>query len=101
MLEPRAILVVVGAPKGTRLLGPLGHIAKLRLAAVGSRRKVVFFVAKLDRADLVVLQELLEAGEVTPVVDRRYELGEVADAFRYLEAGRARGKIVVTMAAGA
>jgi len=64
---------------------------------VGSSRKVVFFVAKLNRADMQVLRELLEAGKVKPVVDRRYELSDTADAFRYLGEGHARGKIVITV----
>ena len=97
VLNPQATLVIVGAPKGSRLLGPLGHIARVRLAALGSSRTAVFFIAKLTRADLEVLRELLEAGKVTPVVDKRYELSETADAFRYLGEGHARGKIVVTL----
>ena len=44
-----------------------------------------------------VLVELIEAGKIAPVIDRRYPLDEVADALRYLKAGRARGKIVITM----
>lgn len=70
---------------------------RLKLAALGSRRNVVFFVAQTNRADLLVLQELLAAGAVTPVVDRSYELSKTADAFRYLGEGHAQGKIVVTM----
>ncbi len=97
VLDPQAILVIVGAPKGNRLTGPLGHVAGLRLASVRSSQKVVFFVAKFNKADMVVLQELLEAGKVKPVIDRRYELSETADAFRYLEEGHARGKIVITV----
>jgi NADPH:quinone reductase-like Zn-dependent oxidoreductase len=97
VLNPQATLVIVGAPKGNRLLGPLSHIAKVRLAALRSRRNVVFFIAKLNKPDLEILRELLEAGKVTPVVDRRYELSETADAFRYLGDGHARGKIVVTL----
>ena len=46
---------------------------------------------------MVVLRELLEAGKVTPVIDRRYELSEIADAFRYLGEGHAQGKIVITV----
>ncbi len=95
--SPQATLVIVGAPKGNRLLGPLSHIVKVRLAAVRSSRKVVFFIAKLTKADLDVLRELLEAGTVTPVIDRRYELSEIADAFRYLGEGHARGKVVLTV----
>ena len=97
VLNPQATLVIVGAPKGNPLLGPLGHIVKVRLAAVRSSRKVVFFVAKLNQADMVVLRELLEAGKVTPVIDRRYELSEIADALRYLGEGHAQGKIVLAV----
>jgi NADPH:quinone reductase-like Zn-dependent oxidoreductase len=97
LLEPKATLVIVGAPKGSRLLGPLGHIVNIRLASLASSQRVVFFVAKLTRADMTVLRQLLEAGKVTPVVDRRYELSETADALRYLGEGHARGKIVVTV----
>jgi len=97
VLEPEATLVIVGAPKGNRLLGPLSHVVKLRLAAVRSSRKVVFFIAKFNRPDLALLGELLETGKVTPVIDRRYELTEVADAFRYLGEGHAQGKLVVTV----
>ncbi len=97
VLNPRATLVMVGAPKATRLLGPLGHIVKVRLAALRSSQRVVFFVAKFNKADMVVLRELLENGKVTPVIDRRYELSEVADALRYLGEGHAQGKVVLTV----
>jgi NADPH:quinone reductase-like Zn-dependent oxidoreductase len=97
VLGPRATLVVVGAPKGSRLLGPLGHVVKMLLGGLGSRRRAVFFVAKMNKADMGFLCELLEAGTVTPIIDRRYELAEIADAFRYLGEGHARAKIVVTV----
>ena len=97
VLNPQATVVIVGAPKGNRLIGPLGHILKELLAGLPSSRKVVWFVAKFNKADLVVLRELLEAGKVTPVIDRQYELSEIADAFRYLGEGHAQGKIVITV----
>jgi NADPH:quinone reductase-like Zn-dependent oxidoreductase len=97
VLAPRATLVIVGAPKGSPLLGPLSRIVKLRLAGVLSRRKVTFFIAKFNRPDLEVLRELLEAGTVTPAIDRRYELAEIADALRYLGEGHARAKVVVSL----
>ena len=97
VLDPQATFVMAGGPKTNRLLGPLGHLVKLRLAAVGSGRKVIFFIAKFNKADMLVLQELLESGKVTPVIDRRYELSEIADALRYLGEGHARGKIVITV----
>jgi NADPH:quinone reductase-like Zn-dependent oxidoreductase len=64
-----------------------------------SRRVVAPFLAKINKEDLVVLQELLEAGTITPVIDRRYQLSEVPEALRYLGEGHARGKIVVNVVA--
>jgi NADPH:quinone reductase-like Zn-dependent oxidoreductase len=97
VLEREAILVIVGAPKGNRLLGPLGHIVRLRLGSLRSSQKATFFVAKLLKEDLLVLRGLLEAGTVKPVVDRRFALSQAADAFRYLGKGHARGKVIVTI----
>ena len=45
----------------------------------------------------MVLKELIEGGKVTPVIDRTYALGDAPDAIRYLEAGRARGKVAITI----
>jgi len=97
VLEPEATLVFVGGPKKNRLIGPFGHIVAVRLAALRSGRKVTTFLANVNQAELAVLSELLEAGAVTPVIDRRYELREATDAFGYLEEGHARGKIVLTV----
>ena len=94
VLNPNAILVIVGA-EGSRLMGPLGHIAKVRLGALRGSQKAVFFVANFNGPDLAVLSDLLETGKVKPVVERRYELVEVADALRYMGEGHARGKIVI------
>jgi len=58
---------------------------------------MVFFLARLNKADLAVLREFLEAGKVTPVIDRTYSLGEAARAIGYLEEGHARGKVAITM----
>ena len=44
-----------------------------------------------------VLKELIEAGRITPVIDRTYPLSEVPEAIRYLEEGRAQGKVVITV----
>jgi NADPH:quinone reductase-like Zn-dependent oxidoreductase len=96
VLNPHATLVIVGGPKGA-LLGPLGHIAKVRLAALRGSQKAVFFVANFNGPDLDVLRELLESGKVTPVVEKRYELGEVADALRYMGDGHAQGKLVINI----
>jgi NADPH:quinone reductase-like Zn-dependent oxidoreductase len=96
VLNPHATLIMVGGPK-RKLAGPLGHIAKVRLAALHSSHKAVFFVAKFNGPDLDVLRELLESGNVKPVVEKRYELGDVADALRYVGEGHAQGKIVINV----
>jgi NADPH:quinone reductase-like Zn-dependent oxidoreductase len=71
------------------LLGPW-------VSMTGSK-KMVTLSAKPNKEDLVFIQELLEAGEVVPVIDRRYPLSEVAEAIRYLEKGHAQGKVVITV----
>ncbi len=55
------------------------------------------FIANITAQDLDVLRELMQSGKVTPVIDRHYRLGEVPEALRYLETGRARGKVVITV----
>ncbi len=98
VLDEQATLVVVGGQNKGRWIGPLSQALKLRLGSVADSRRVVApFLAKINKEDLVVLQELLEAGTVTPVIDKRYGLSEVSEALRYLGAGHARGKIVVTV----
>jgi NADPH:quinone reductase-like Zn-dependent oxidoreductase len=69
-------------------LGPL-------LSPIGAK-KMRFFVAKINKTDLLSLQGLLEAGKLVPVIDRRYPLSAVPEALRYLAAGHAQGKIVIT-----
>ena len=77
--------------------GPLARsIAALVLSPFVSQ-KVVMFLASINKDDLVVLKELIEAKKVTPVIDRCYTLSEVPEAIRYLEEGHARGKVVITV----
>ena len=97
VLKPQAILVIVGAPKGNRLMGPLSHVVRLRLASLRSSRKVVFFIAKLNKEDMMTLRELLDAGKVTPVIDKSFEFGQITDAFGYMGEGHARAKVVVSI----
>jgi NADPH:quinone reductase-like Zn-dependent oxidoreductase len=74
------------------LLGPL-------LSLIGSK-KTCFFIANINQKDLVFLKDLLEAGKVVPVIDRRYALSDAAEALRYLEERHAQGKIVITVEHG-
>jgi NADPH:quinone reductase-like Zn-dependent oxidoreductase len=66
------------------------------ISMTGSQ-KMGNLLAKPNKQDLAFIKELLEAGKVKPVIDRYYPLDEVADAFRYLEEGHARGKVVITV----
>jgi NADPH:quinone reductase-like Zn-dependent oxidoreductase len=97
VLTPEGTLVVVGARKSDWLLGLLALPLKARLVSPFVGQRMIFFIAKLRNADLVVLRELIEAGKVTPVIDRAYPLSEVPEAIRYVESGHARGKVVITM----
>jgi NADPH:quinone reductase-like Zn-dependent oxidoreductase len=75
-------------------------VARLLTALLMSRfgrQKLVSFLARRNKDDLVVLKELIEAGKLTPVIDRSYPLSEVPEAIRYLEEGHARGKVVITV----
>jgi NADPH:quinone reductase-like Zn-dependent oxidoreductase len=98
VLAPKATFVVIGGPSTNRLLGPLTHTAAVGLTSIGASRKVVpFFLASLNKEDLVFLQGLLKAGKLTPVIDRTYPLNETPAALAYVEAGHARGKVVITV----
>ena len=96
VMQPRGTCVIVGG-SGGRWLGPL--IVGLE-AIVLSRfvsQNLLMFLASINIADLMVLKGLIEAGNVTPVIDRRYPLTEVPAAIRYLEEGHARGKVVISL----
>jgi NADPH:quinone reductase-like Zn-dependent oxidoreductase len=96
VLTPKAIVVVVGAPMSTRGLGPLKHIIGTRLTSLGRSQRVINFLAKITKEDLGFLGQLLEAGTIKSVIDRRYELSQVPDALHYLGTTHARGKVVIT-----
>jgi NADPH:quinone reductase-like Zn-dependent oxidoreductase len=96
-LTPEATVVLVGGPMTYRGLGPLPHLAGTFLKSRGRSQKVTFFVARINTEDLAFLRELLEAGKVRPVIDRRYELSQTPDALGYLGEGHARGKVVITV----
>ena len=97
VLKPQAILVIVGGPKGNRIIGPLAHVIKVRVAALRASQKVVFFVANFNRDDFMILKDMFENGKVKPVVEKVYPLDKVCEAMRHLGTGHAKGKIVVTM----
>jgi NADPH:quinone reductase-like Zn-dependent oxidoreductase len=97
VLKDDGNLVFVGGPKTNRLVGPMGNYLRVSLISRVGTRRAHLFLAKTNRADLEVLQELLSNGKVTPVIDRQYELSEVGAALSYVGAGHARAKVVVSV----
>src|SRR5437660_3040609 len=75
----------------------LGGSLKALVASWFISQKFVTFIARITREDLTILSDLMESGKVTPVIDKRYRLNEVAQALRYLEEGHAQGKVVITV----
>jgi NADPH:quinone reductase-like Zn-dependent oxidoreductase len=97
-LTPKGTLVIVGGDGGGRWTG--GFFRGMLRAPVVSLfvgQRLRGLATKVKREDLVTLTELVEAGTLTPVIDRTYPLIEAPDAIRYLEEGHAAGKIVVTV----
>ncbi len=88
-LSPKGNYVSVAFNPVALILGPL-------ISLIGSK-KVGAFLHRPNDKDLVIMKELLEAGKVVPVIDRRYPLSDVAEAFRYFGEGHVRGKVVITV----
>jgi NADPH:quinone reductase-like Zn-dependent oxidoreductase len=80
---------------GGSLFGPMGLIIRGMAVARFVRQKVVVLVAVPSADNLATLTELIEAGQVVPVLDRTYPLERAADAIRYLEVEHARAKVVL------
>jgi NADPH:quinone reductase-like Zn-dependent oxidoreductase len=96
-LTPQGTLVIVGGEGGDRWLG---GFQRQILAPVSSRfteQKLLGLISKERQQDLLTLKDLIEAGKLTPVIDRTYPLSEAPQAIRYLEQGHARGKVVLTV----
>ena len=102
MLAYRRVLV----PKGRFVLvgGSKDHIYQALLQAIllgpvisktGRQKMGLMGIAKINQKDLMYVKELLEAGKIVPVIDRRYHLHETVQALQYLEEGHARGKVVI------
>jgi NADPH:quinone reductase-like Zn-dependent oxidoreductase len=94
-LATRGTLVITGGENGGRWLGGTDRQIRARVLSPFVGQTLTTFISKENSRDLTVLKGFIEAGKVTPVVDRTYPLHEAPAAVRYLEEGRARGKIVI------
>ena len=94
-LTPGGTLVMVGGEHGDRWIGGMGRPLWALVLSRFVSQNMAMFIAQVRREDLLYLKDLIETGRVTPVIDRTYPLAEAREAVRYLEQGRARGKIVI------
>jgi NADPH:quinone reductase-like Zn-dependent oxidoreductase len=95
VLRPGGTLVPVGTEEGNRWVGGKAWIQAMLLSRL--KRHLRPLASEPNKADLQFVSELLEAGKITPVIDKTFPLSEVPDAIRYLHEGNARGKIVITL----
>ncbi len=94
LLTPTGTLVL---SSGQGRLAGIDRILQATVLGPFVKQRLAVFLARENQADLVAVRDLIESGAVRPVVDRCYPLAESRDAFRYLEAGHTRGKIVITI----
>ena len=96
-LTAKGALVIVGGETGGRFLGGFDRQIRAMLLSPFVGQRLGTFVSSESAENLVALKELIEAGKVIPVIDRTFPLAEAPDAIRYVEQGRARGKVAITI----
>ncbi len=96
-LAPKGTLVIVGGEEGGNVTGGFGRQIRALVLSLFVGQRLTMLASKERSTDLETLSPLLDDGRVTPVVDRTYTLSEVPEAMGHLEAGQARGKIVITV----
>jgi NADPH:quinone reductase-like Zn-dependent oxidoreductase len=98
-LTPTGTLVLSGGgdSRGGSVVGPVGLLIRSQLLAPFVRHRLLKLTQVPSRQNLATLRELIESGDVTPVIDRTYPLSEAAEAIRYLEVQHARAKVVITV----
>jgi len=97
VLSPKGIYVIVGSISNDPWIGPLSSSFRAIVYAPFVDQELKSFLAKMEQKDLEYLAALIRDGKLVSVIDRRYPLAETAEAIRYLETGRARGKVIVTV----
>lgn len=98
VLTPQGRVVLVGGPGG-RWIGPLTKFVEASVVGpfMSGEQQISAFFANMTQEEMNRLRDLMQSGQVTPVVDRTYPFAELPQAITYLETGRARGKVVVTV----
>ena len=98
-LTPKGKYIMIGGggPDDGRVIGPFARVIKIMLSKPFVSQEMKMMMSDPSKDDMIYLRDLMEAGQVKPVIDRTYKLPEIAEAVRYVEAGHARGKVVVTV----
>jgi NADPH:quinone reductase-like Zn-dependent oxidoreductase len=99
VLNPQGRLVMIGGggPEDQGFIGPLINPLKMLFLKPFVTQEVGSMLAQMTHQDLTILADLIQTGKVTPVIDKTYPFNQLPEAMRYLETGRARGKVVVTV----
>jgi NADPH:quinone reductase-like Zn-dependent oxidoreductase len=97
VLNPKGTLVMVGSTTPGHWFGWLADPIQALVLSPFVSQKFSMMLTDFNKEDLAILGTLVQSGKVTPVIDRRYKLSEAPTALRYLEAGHARGKVVLTV----
>jgi NADPH:quinone reductase-like Zn-dependent oxidoreductase len=97
VLTSKGTLLQISGDSDGRWIGPVDRIIKALVLSPFVSQKMASFTVKPNKEDLQFLKQLIEAGTLTPVIDRTYPLSEVPEAIRYLEEGHAQGKVVITV----
>lgn len=97
VMKPEGVAVLVGSAEMNNWWGPLGRPLRAKLLTLLVSQRFEPILASADAANLEALNRYVNAGQLTPVIDRRYSLAQVPEAIGYLETGRARGKIVINV----
>ena len=100
VLTENGICVIIGGggPNDGKWVGPMSRPIKAKLMSPFIKQKIGMMMAEGKPEDLKFLADLMQSGKVTPVIDRTYPLNEIREAVRYVETGRARGKVIITVA---
>ena len=85
------------APGAGQWIGPLVRIAGAMLMSRFSEQRLRPFLSSVSRDDLIVLRDMVEAGQLRPVIDRAFAYEQIPEAIRYVEAGKSHGKVVITI----
>jgi NADPH:quinone reductase-like Zn-dependent oxidoreductase len=96
-LAPRGRLIIMGGETGGRWLDGLDRQLRALVLSPLVHQKLGTFIASENSADLRILGDLIDSGQITPTIDRSYPLSQTAAAIRYLQEGHACGKIVITV----